>query len=197
MKIFKVGDKQIAICEGCQSLQNATFSLRNVPFSDGRGFAKNILVGTCDKCGCVSVIPQQSVPAIEKQLKRKRESIESRVPAHLIDILNLASCSLGAESDFSQALIKYYIHAAAQNAKESRSLLSYLDNELAAGPAQKRLSIKGRWVAEEFKTIKRFTKLPTNSDVLKAVVLKINDEVLVNPRPTILQQLRNVAAACN
>lgn len=45
MKIFKVGDSQKAICENCRSLENATFKLRGVPFSDGSGVVKNALVG--------------------------------------------------------------------------------------------------------------------------------------------------------
>ena len=42
MKIFKVGDTQKAICENCRSLENTTFVLRDVPFSDGDGVVKNV-----------------------------------------------------------------------------------------------------------------------------------------------------------
>ena len=40
MKIFKVGDTQQAVCETCKSIENATFALRDVPFSDGSGIVK-------------------------------------------------------------------------------------------------------------------------------------------------------------
>ena len=68
MKIFKAGDSQKAICEYCRSLQNATFKLRDVPFSDGSGLVKNVLVGVCDKCDQVILLPHQSTPALKKQL---------------------------------------------------------------------------------------------------------------------------------
>ena len=68
MKIFKAGDSQKAICEHCGSLENATFKLRDVPFSDGSGLVKNVLVGVCDKCDQVILLPHQSTPALKKQL---------------------------------------------------------------------------------------------------------------------------------
>ena len=41
MKIFKVGESQKAACSTCQSFENATFQLRDVPFSDGTGDVVN------------------------------------------------------------------------------------------------------------------------------------------------------------
>lgn len=194
MKIFKVGDTQKVMCESCQSPETATFGLRDVPFSDGHGLVKNVLVGVCDKCDRVAVIPQQSVPAIKKQLDARKKPIESRVPAHMVDILNLASSSLGASTDFSAALIKYFIHTIYENEKTADSLLKYLDSDLAEGKAQKRISLKGRLVLDELKTIRVRAHLTSNTDVLKAVVLKINDDVLVNPKAQLIKELKSVAA---
>jgi hypothetical protein len=196
MKIFKVGDTQKAVCETCKSIENATFSLRDVPFSDdGHGVVKSVLVGVCDKCDHVVLIPQQSAPAIKKQLDARRKPVESRVPAHMVDILNLASISLGASVDFSSALIKYYIHTLSQEGKSAEGLLKYLESDLAKGQAQKRISLKGRFVSDELNAIKLRTHLESTTDVLKAVVLKINDDVLVNPNAKMLNKLKSVAAA--
>jgi len=84
MKIFKVGDSQKAICENCRSLENATFALRDVPFSDGSGVVKNVLAGVCDKCDQVSILPHQSTSVVEKQLEIQRKPIESRLPAQTL-----------------------------------------------------------------------------------------------------------------
>lgn len=69
MNILKEGDKKKVACECCGSFQDATFRLKDVPFSDGSGVAKKVLVGVCDNCDSVAVIPQQSTPAIKKQLQ--------------------------------------------------------------------------------------------------------------------------------
>jgi len=67
MKTLNEGDTKTVACNTCELLQNATFQLRDVPFSDGSGLAKNILVGVCDTCNSVAVVPHQSTPDIKKQ----------------------------------------------------------------------------------------------------------------------------------
>ena len=99
MKILKEGDTKKVACNTCESFQNATFQLRDVPFSDGSGLVKNVLVGVCDACDSVAVVPHQSTPLIKKQLVKLRKPLEGRVPSHFIDILNLASDQLGANLD--------------------------------------------------------------------------------------------------
>ena len=83
MKILKVGDTKNAACNNCESFQGVTFKLRDVPFNDGSGVVKNVLVGVCDNCDSVAVLPHQSTPAVKKQLEVQRKSLESRVPAHM------------------------------------------------------------------------------------------------------------------
>lgn len=64
--LFQVGDKSNAICSRCGELVSTTFVLRDVPFSDGSGSAKGLLVAVCDVCGEVVATPAQSTPAIRE-----------------------------------------------------------------------------------------------------------------------------------
>ena len=57
MKLFTKGDKSRAICEDCGGLVSTTFDYRNVPFSDGKGEVKDILLAVCDDCGGVVATP--------------------------------------------------------------------------------------------------------------------------------------------
>ena len=125
MKIFKVGDSQKAICENCRSLENATFTLRDVPFSDSSGVVKNVLVGVCDKCDEVSILPHQSTPVVKKQLEAQRKPIESRLPAHMLDILNLASAEIGESVDFVPHLMKFYIQNLAADEKAASKIATF------------------------------------------------------------------------
>ncbi|MFT6908877.1 MAG: hypothetical protein ACJAS1_005584 [Oleiphilaceae bacterium] len=195
MKIYKVGDKQKAVCESCQSLTDATFMLRDVPFSDGSGTVKNVLAGVCDSCNEVVLIPHQSTPAIKKQLDTHKKAVETRVPAHMVDMLNLASMELGGSTDFSNALIKYYLHNLSEQKTSVKGLIKYLESDLAKGVAQKRISLKGRQVSKEIDNIKFKTSIGSTTDVLKAVVLKINDDVFVHPKTQLINSLKGVAAA--
>ncbi|MGB0833255.1 MAG: hypothetical protein ACPGR2_01915 [Psychrobium sp.] len=79
MKKLKEGDTGQAICKDCSSLSNITYRVRNVPFSDGSGIVKNILVGVCNCCDRVISVPHQSTPEIKKEFEKtaiKRHSHE-------------------------------------------------------------------------------------------------------------------------
>ncbi|ARU55871.1 hypothetical protein OLMES_1797 [Oleiphilus messinensis] len=195
MKILKEGDTKKVACERCGCFQNATFKLRDVPVSDGSGLVKNILVGVCDACDTVAVIPHQSTPAIKTQLDKQRKAVEGRVPSHLIDILNLASDKLGAQTDFVPSLIKYYIHALSKNVIAPTELPVLLESELAKGRANKRISLKGRYIAEEVERVKASAHIGSTTELLKGVVLKINDEILVHQKQDRIKELENLVAA--
>lgn len=195
MNIVKVGDSQKAACGECQSFQPVTFALRDVPFSDDSGLVKNVLVGVCDTCDAVAVLPHQSTPAVQKQLQVQRKALESRVPAHMIDILNLASTALSGGTEFVQSLVKYYIYALAVGDMSLEGFTESLKHDLAQGKAQKRLSLKGRKVGEQVETLKALTELSSTTDIIKGIVLKIHQDVLVNKDEDTLCRLRSIVAA--
>ena len=191
MKILKEGDTKKVACNTCGSFQNATFQLRD----DGSGLVKNVLVGVCGVCGSVAVVPHQSTPVIKKQLDKLRKPLEGRVPSHLVDILNLASDQLGAATDFVPSLIKFYIHALSKNEISSSNLSSLLKSELAQGKATKRISLKGRYIVEEAELLKASAHIGSTTELLKSVVLKINDDILVHKRPKRIKALESLVAA--
>lgn len=195
MKIFKVGESQKAACEKCQSFENATFQLRDVPFSDGTGIVKRVLVGVCDKCDSVTVLPHQSTPAVKKQYETKRKPVEGRLPAHLIDILNLATLEIGASTDFVPSLMKYYVHSLVTNEKTAKNIARYLKSDLATGKAEKRLSLKGRQIYDELDHLKSLAHIENTTDLLKSIILKINDDVLIKRKPKPIENLKNIMAA--
>lgn len=190
-----VGDSKKAVCTQCGSFQKITFRLKDTPFSDGSGIVKNVLVGVCDSCDSVAILPHQSTPAVKKQLEKQRKSIEIRVPAHMIDILNLASDKLGGGTEFAPNIMKYYIHALSNNEISSNNISIFLDSDLAKGVSQKRISLKGRHLEEELSLLKKLINVESTTDLLKIVVLKINDDLLVNESPIPMKQLKNIIAA--
>ena len=195
MKIVKVGDTQKAACHRCQRFENMTYKLRDVPFSDGKGLVKNVLVGVCDSCNSVAVLPHQSTPAVRKQLETQRRSLESRVPAHMVDILNLASVEISGGTEFVPGLIKFYIHSLSTNDISSSGISKYLGSELATGKSQKRISIKGRLVAKEFADLKKITNIHSSSALIKGIVLKINDDIFVHKKAKTIKVLKRIVAA--
>jgi hypothetical protein len=195
MKILRVGDVKKAACNNCKSFQNVTFRLRDVPFSNASGIVKNVLVGVCDSCDSVVVLPHQSTPLVKRQLEVQQKATESRVPAHIIDILNLVCVELNGGPEFIPNLMKFYIHSLANKEISSQGMSKYLNSELAKGKAQKRISIKGRFVAEELNHLKTITNIKSTTELIKSIVLRINDDVLVKKKKGPIKQLKNIMAA--
>jgi hypothetical protein len=196
MKILKVGDTTKVACNHCQSFEYATFKLRSVPFSDGSGVVNNVLAGVCDKCDNVTVIPNQSTPVIKKQLEIQRRSIESRVPAHMVDILNLASYEISGSIDFVPNLVKFYVHAISVNEIAlTDSPLDILKSEIVKGKSQKRISIKGKKIANDVEKLKQIFNINKTSDLLKIIISKIYDDVLVKKDNKQISNLRHIFAA--
>ena len=113
----------------------------------------------------------------------------------MVDILNLASVEVSGGTDFVPGLIKYYIHSMSTNDISPQGMSKYLSSDLARGKSQKRISIKGRLVAKEFAHLKEITKIDSTTELIKGVVLKINDDVLVNKKPKAIRALKTIVAA--
>ncbi|MBE9485966.1 MAG: hypothetical protein IMY82_02205 [Chloroflexi bacterium] len=195
MNILKVGDQEKAACEKCAAFVTVIYQLRDVPFSDGSGLVKQVLVGVCEQCDQVCVLPQQSTPAVKCVLEKQRKPIESRVPAHMLDILNLASAEVGCGTEFAPYLIKYYVHALASRQMSANRLPRYLASDLAKGKAEKRISLKGQHIVEEVGALKSMTHIEKTSDLIRGVILKINDDIVQHKRQKPLNELKGIAAA--
>jgi hypothetical protein len=72
MKLLRVGDKKKAACEKCKAFVNATFKLKDVDLSDKIAIVKNVLVGICDNCNSVIVLPHQSSDLVKETIDKSR-----------------------------------------------------------------------------------------------------------------------------
>ncbi|AJG14758.1 Uncharacterised protein [Pseudomonas putida] len=70
MKILAEGVTGKALCEHCQVVVPTYYARRDVPFSDGQGVVKDILVGVCFRCDGVVALTPQSTPAIRESRRR-------------------------------------------------------------------------------------------------------------------------------
>ncbi|CAI1656669.1 hypothetical protein [Serratia proteamaculans] len=197
MRIVKEGDTRTVLCQHCGKSM-ATYRLRDVDFSDRRGTVKNILAAVCNQCDAVVSIPAQSTPRVKSEFEQTKSALEVRVPAHYLDILNVATQKIDAslDEDFHKILILYYLHALATGRYQQQELKTLLDSELAKAKSSKRLSMKvSKKQLEELNSIMEQQNLTRSSDVVKAVILKIYQDLVQEKNLGILPELRNVAAA--
>lgn len=199
MKIYKEGDKSKAICPDCGMVET-TFITRDVPIKGSSTIAKNILAGVCSECEKVVSIPQQSAPYVKEALHKEKKPLEVRIPQHLNDILANASIKIGGEytSSLVNFLIKYYIHSHHNDQKAINKLLKVYENSALMDnvKSNNRLSVKiDEKILNELKDIRIHSNFKNETEVVKAIVLKINDDIVQEKDKKAMLFFQSVALA--
>ncbi|EJC6766209.1 hypothetical protein MX824_004886 [Vibrio parahaemolyticus] len=198
MKFYRELDKLTVGCQHCKALKSATMKVRDVEFSHTPGVAKDVLVAVCDTCDNVASIPQQSTIRVAKELQKAKKSIELRVPAHYLDILNMATYKIDHELDesFNKHLILYYLHSLSIERYDSSNLIDLIQSDDKTVKSTKRLSFKvGDSAMNDISSLKFKYNFRNRTDILKSIILKINDDIVQNPTPTNIEDLRSLATA--
>lgn len=199
MQFFSEGDRSKAICAHCKGVRATTFAYRDVPFSDGNGIVKNILVGVCEQCDSVASIPSQSTPAISKARPKSSESVEAMLPAPYLELLDLACFKIDPESslDLRKGLLMFYVHRFAvgsfdvgrlQKSSEALALRPAMESKI-----RRRLSIKtsSRMVMEMANVAKRSSMQKTAA--IKAIIGAIQEDIVNDGSPELIQNIRDYA----
>ncbi|WP_194792373.1 hypothetical protein [Pseudomonas sp. UFMG81] len=206
MKILFEGDIGKALCEHCQAVVGMHYQRRDVPFSDGQGVARDILVGVCDGCDTVVAIPAQSTPAIRDARKEQLKSIEARLPAVYLDVLDAAMHRVCSEAgaNLRKLFLAHYLQQLVQ-ARQGEGLrpaheafvlaleCQRQQRGLPASSATRRLSMKvNPHMAEDFLALMQQTHM-NQTELLKAVIARIQADVLEGHDPQVIDNLRSLA----
>ena len=219
MKFYVEGDKSRAICSYCEGLVETTFARRDVPFSDGQGLAKGILVAVCDQCGAVVGTPAQSTPAIKAAREAAVVPIEARLPASYFDRLDqvMHVITSAAATKHRKMFLSLYIDYLARRERSgkggvftlresercavSEERLSYwpalyifkASPDVKAKEESKRLSLKlNAHIADELATLQLHTQL-SQTDLLKSVICQMQEEVVFRPNEDLIKELTVLA----
>lgn len=208
-KLYAPGEKSRAICRHCNKAVETTFDYRNVPFDDGSGEVKDILVAVCDECGTVAAIPAQSTPAIRRTRETAEIPLEVSLSAPEIEILDAAAFKIDPQATprFRKAIFTYYLGRFELNADELNAVKIDLDRWVAVREQRKasakvkiptrRLSFKiaprteQRVVAVLSRTGWSKTKL------VRSVVMRAERDILEEKARQSVIDLQQIAAAVN
>lgn len=202
MKLYRAGEKISVICADCGAVRDATFGYRDVPFSDGSGVVKDILVAVCDECGGVVATPAQSTPAIKAARETAIKPVEVSLPAPFVEALDLAAFRIDPEAttEFRKRLLAYYIHRAAENEQPMQHLAERIARsaerfDLHAPKRRLSFKVTPRLSSEIDRIIKK-SKL-TKSDLIKSLVMQIDEDILQPKFPHNMKELRRLAAVAS
>lgn len=196
MIFIKEGEKGKALCENC-GLTTTTYKLTNLNFNDNSGTVKDLLAGVCDTCNHVVTIPAQSTSQIKLEYNKVRKAIELRVPAHYIDILSFACTKIDSNLDegFFKILILFYINYLNKNTINDYEFKRLLNSNIAKAKASKRISIK---ISEksyiEFNKLFSKSGLKNKSDMIRSIILKINEDIIQAKKPKHIEELKTLAS---
>ncbi|WP_077044445.1 hypothetical protein [Pseudomonas sp. KK4] len=205
MKLLFEGDQGKALCEHCQQIVTTTYVRRDVPFSDGQGQAKEILVGVCDDCDTVVAIPAQSTPSIKEARKQQLIPIEARLPAIYLDVLDAAMHVVTKEASVQtrKLFISYYLRVLVETKSATRLQRTHDEfsewlskqmtcRQLTLSHSMKRLSMKvNPYVADDFIVLLEATHM-TRTELLKSVICHIQEDVIEDRNAAIISDLQRL-----
>jgi hypothetical protein len=202
MKLYRAGEKSRGYCYYCNAARDATFHYRDVPFSDGSGVVRDILTLVCDICDHVIATPAQSTPAIKAARETAVKPIEVNLPAPFVEALDLAAFRIDPEAttEFRKRLLAYYIHRAAESEQPTQQLAERIARgaerfDMAAPKRRLSFKVTPRLNGEIDKIIER-SKL-TKSDLIKSLVMQIDEDILQPKSPHNMKELRRLAAVAS
>jgi len=201
MRLLVKGDKERAICER-DGVSTVTYDYRDVPFSEGKGKAKGILVGICDRCGEVVSIPPQSVPSIKAAREAEPKAVEARLPPVYLDAIDLAChrINAAASAEFRKSLLMMYVFKFAEDEKKAKRLVydpKRFGREFVLGEklgGQRRLSMKvSAPMFAKISKLEKWTNL-NRTDLFKCLAAEINKDIVRPVNPPQLDGLKTIAA---
>ena len=142
---------------------------------------ENVLVGVDVETGEVLTIPAQSTPKLRVARSARKEVVMSvRVPRELCDVLDLVAEHFHTEADqFTPALIRYYLAAAASDESLARRLGKLSRSRLATGKLDGSLRLRiRRELHDAVCQIASSTEGVNMSDLVRGAILAAKQDVL-------------------
>ncbi|MGN7715111.1 hypothetical protein [Agrobacterium radiobacter] len=211
MKLYQPGDTSKAICPHCGKLVGTTFAYKDVPFDDGAGMVKDILVAVCDECATVVAIPAQSTPAIRRAREVADIPLEVSIPAPEVEILDAAAYRIdpSATTRFRKTLFAFYLQRLRQDAGDPDRLRRKFEAWNATRTEQRKhlktkIRVPNRRLSfrisprtdHDVKWLMQTSGL-SKTDMVRSVVMEIEKDLLGAKASRDLKHLQDIAAVVN
>lgn len=197
MKIWKDGDEARAICPICERRTGVVYGRRTVELDDPDVEVPDVLVAVCRECDGIASIPHQSTPKLRAGIERPKETLNVRLPGHLLDVLGLLAdrWARGARSG-TAAVLRTLLHEFGDDPGFARRVRERVEDPLADGTADHDLSVRvPTHVVIAMDDMARRVGIPTRSDVVRGVLVAAKEEVLDEHDPSLLEAVRRALMA--
>jgi hypothetical protein len=203
MKIWKRGDESRAICPTCERRTDVVFAERTVeverPIPHAVG---DVLVAVCRACDGIAMVPHQSTPRLKEGLaKAAGETVNTRIPGHLKDILLLVSEILAADvlgevRPQPAPVLRTLLYEFSRNPAFAERVRRHVDDPLAQGPGDQDISIKvPARVLLAVDSTARAMGMNSRAEVVKGVIATAKEDILDRRDKALEERLRGALVA--
>jgi hypothetical protein len=203
MKIWKRGDESRAICPTCERRTDVVFAVRTVEIEEPvPQSVETVLVAVCRECDGIAMVPHQSTPRLKEGLaKAAGETVNTRIPGHLKDILFLvsevlASDVLGDGRPQPAPVLRTLLYEFSKDGAFAERVKKHLADPLALGPGDQDISIKvpARVLSAVDRTAKRMG-MNSRAEVVKGVIATAKEDILDRHDKVLEERLRGALVA--
>jgi len=198
MHLWKEGDRSEAICRACERRVPTHFEVRRYTLRESEIEVPDVLVAVCDECDRTVAVPAQSTPKLrEARERRKAESLETKIPSHLDDVIHLlAERFATAVGAFRPDLLRFYLGEVVSDSGFVRRVKELAESELAGGRARARISLRA---PEELlgaaRARARSAGITTDADLVRGIIIAAKEDVLEGGAPERSLRLSGAAQA--
>ena len=203
MKIWKQGDESRAICPTCERRTDVVFAKRTVEIEEPVPHSvDDVLVAVCRECDGIALIPHQSTPRLKEGLsKAAGETVNTRIPGHLKDVLFLVSEILAGEvlgdgRPQPAPVLRTLLYEFSRNDTFAERVRKHAAEALAQGPADQEISIKVpvRVLSAVDSTARRMG-MSSRAEVVKGVIATAKEAILDRRDRALEERLRGAIVA--
>jgi hypothetical protein len=203
MKIWKRGDESRAICPTCERRTDVVFAERTVEIEEPVAhFVDDVLVAVCRVCDGIVMVPYQSTPRLKEGLaKAAGETVNTRIPGHLKDILfliseALATDVLGDGRPQPAPVLRMLLYEFSRNEAFAERVRKHIDDPLAQGPGDQDISVKvpARVLSAVDSTAKQMG-MNSRAEVVKGVIATAKEAILDHRDKGLEERLRGALVA--
>lgn len=188
MKSLILPGHQIRVgCDTCKAMVPATFRYDTLTLSDGVKVPYAMLA-FCDVCGTQVAMAQQSAHLIRKAHQKLRKKTSVRLPRILFDMASLLVAEVGGDPNEGPApelVLKAMLATLLDQPQRRQALglrLGELRNDpLLAQPSEQKLNLGlTTRLLEELASLKKVSKLGTQSEVIRTTLVAARQDPEVN-----------------
>lgn len=180
MRILKEGERESAICPGCERRVSIRYEYQVVRLEATGVDVPDVLVGVCTECDEVVSIPAQSTPKLKEAREGKEVVLQAHLPRQLHDVLFLIADRLNAREDsFTPWMLRFYLRELARSHRFAEHVARLARDDLAGGGRTVRRSFRvSRTLLDAAWTGARAAGIRTKADMVKGVIIAAKQDVL-------------------